>query len=142
MEAFVQWATILSPIIAVGLAWWTSKCSAKDTAKHIAALNESTTKQVDSIKRLAKLQLEYYHIQINKELWEARVRKLQAIQKQGDMSEYDHMFNQFGDGPDFLRKKYEQESNLAYEEDFQTQYAKVLENFQSRLYELDKELDK
>jgi hypothetical protein len=58
MTIVVQWATILSPIIAVLIAWWMSKSSAKDTAKQIAALEESTTKQVESIKALSKQQID------------------------------------------------------------------------------------
>lgn len=58
MDAIVQWATILSPIIAVLIAWWMSRSSAKDTAKQIAALEESTTKQVESIKALSKQQID------------------------------------------------------------------------------------
>ena len=40
-------ASIASPLVAVFIAWWTSISSAKDTAKQIAALEESTTKQVE-----------------------------------------------------------------------------------------------
>ena len=69
MDIIVQWATILSPIIAVLIAWWTVRSSAKDTAKKISALEESTreqisaleastTKQVESVKELTKIQIE------------------------------------------------------------------------------------
>ena len=58
MNVIVQWATILSPIVAVFIAWWMSRSSAKDTAKQIAALEESTTKQVENIKELARLQMD------------------------------------------------------------------------------------
>lgn len=58
MDVIVQWATILSPIIAVLIAWWMSRSSAKDTAKQIAALEESTTKQIESIKQLSKQQID------------------------------------------------------------------------------------
>ena len=58
IDVIVQWATILSPIIAVLIAWWMSKSSAKDTAKQIAALEESTTKQIESIKELARIQMD------------------------------------------------------------------------------------
>ena len=58
MNVIVQWATILSPIIAVLIAWWMSKSSKEDTAKQIAALEESTTKQIESIKELARLQMD------------------------------------------------------------------------------------
>ena len=58
MNVIVQWTTILSPIVAVFIAWWMSRSSAKDTAKQIAALEESTTKQIESIKVLARLQMD------------------------------------------------------------------------------------
>lgn len=58
MNAIVQWATILSPIIAVVIAYWMSKSSKEDTAKQVAALEESTTKQVESIKALSKQMVE------------------------------------------------------------------------------------
>ena len=58
MDTIVQWATILSPIIAVLIAWRMGRSSAKDTAKQIAALEESTTKQIESIKELARLQMD------------------------------------------------------------------------------------
>ena len=41
-------ASIASPLVAVFIAWWTSISSANDTAKQIAALEESTTKQIES----------------------------------------------------------------------------------------------
>lgn len=54
MDIIVQWASILSPIFAVIIAIWTSRSSAKDTAKQIAALEESTTRQVESMKSLSQ----------------------------------------------------------------------------------------
>ncbi len=58
MQYVVQWATILSPIIAVVIAWWTSRNSAKDTEKKLTALEVSTAKQVESIKDLQAQQIE------------------------------------------------------------------------------------
>ena len=55
MDSIVNWATILSPIIALLIAWWMSRSSAKETAKQIAALEKSTKKQVESIKELAAI---------------------------------------------------------------------------------------
>ena len=78
MDSIVQWATILSPLIAVLIAWWMSKSSAKDTAKQISALEESTSKQIESVKKLARIQIELTSIQMGKELWESRSRYLQA----------------------------------------------------------------
>ena len=43
-------AIIIALIVPIGIAIWTVRSSAKDTAKQIAALEESTTKQIESIK--------------------------------------------------------------------------------------------
>ena len=51
-------AVIMALIVPIGVAVWTVRSSAKDTAKQIAALEESTTKQVESIKELARLQMD------------------------------------------------------------------------------------
>lgn len=87
MSTIVQWATIFSPIIAVLIAWWMSRSSAKDTAKQIAALEESTTKQVESIKVLSKQQIEasikQVELEIEKNLLLAAQAKLEweGVQK-------------------------------------------------------------
>lgn len=78
VNTIVQWATI-SPIIAVLLAWWTSRSSAKDTAKQIVALEDSTTKQVESIKALSKHMIEasikQVELEIEKNLFLAKQAK-------------------------------------------------------------------
>lgn len=51
-------ANIIALIVPIGVAIWTVRSSAKDTAMQIAALEESTTKQVESIKELARLQMD------------------------------------------------------------------------------------
>ena len=90
MDAIVQWATILSPIIAVLIAWWMSRSSAKDTAKQIAALEESTTKQIESIKELARLQMDasikQVELEIEKNLFLAK-------QAQQEWEGIDHINN-------------------------------------------------
>ena len=65
---FVQLATIISPIIAVVIAYWMSKSSKEDTAKQVAALEESTTKQVESIKALSKQMVEVSIKQVELEI--------------------------------------------------------------------------
>ncbi len=85
MEAIVQWATILSPIIAVLLAWWTSRSSAKDTERKIVKMEENTNIQLEFLRELMKLT-------INKELFDARnnysiIRhKLQREEKKDSVS--------------------------------------------------------
>lgn len=71
MEIIGICISAISILVAVGIACWTSISSAKDTAKKLAALEESTTKQVESIKELIKTQIELTKIQLNIKLWEA-----------------------------------------------------------------------
>lgn len=52
----VQWATILSPVIAVGLAWWTSSSGTRDTAK-----------LVKSIKKLMQIQLRIKMLELSRD---------------------------------------------------------------------------
>ena len=79
MDIIVQWATILSPIIAVVIAILTSRSSKKDTDKklaaleksthdQIAALEKSTKEQVESIKELSRLQIDATIQQVDVEL--------------------------------------------------------------------------
>ena len=51
-------ALLVAFLVPIGVAVWTVRSSAKDTAKQVAALNESTTKQIESIKELARLQMD------------------------------------------------------------------------------------
>lgn len=131
MEKIVQWATILSPIIAVIVAWWMSRSSAKATEKQIA-----------SIKELARIQIETTQLQINKELWEARALYFQASQKKEDMIERDRFLYQVGGGNDYFRNREEKKKNIEYEGDFHSKQTQVLEKFQNRLNELSKQLEK
>ena len=74
MEIVVQWATILSPIIAVVLAWWVGRSSEKQASKQIA-----------SIKELEKIQINLLQLEIDKEMNEAKVLREQASEKVDSM---------------------------------------------------------
>ena len=82
MEVIVQWACILSPIIAVVLAIWASRSSAKDTAMQIAALEESTNKQIESVKDLSRqlvdITIKQVEVEIEKNLFFAKQAKQEA----------------------------------------------------------------
>lgn len=75
MNIVVQFATILSPIIAVVIAVLASRKSAKDTAKQIAAIEESTKKQMESMKRLSLLQLSAAYDALEMSLYEYSLGK-------------------------------------------------------------------
>lgn len=81
MSTIVQWASILSPIIAVIIAIWTSRRSAKDTAKKLAALEENTSKQIESIKELSKDLIDTSIKQVDLEIEKAMFFAKQAKQE-------------------------------------------------------------
>ena len=58
MDIIVQWATILSPIIAVLIAWWTVRSSAKDTAKQIKSIKELSRLQIEATIKQVELEIE------------------------------------------------------------------------------------
>ena len=65
------WASIASPIIAVIIAVWSGVSSRRATAKQLAAIEESTAKQVDAMIKVANTQIEVSKLQLDAELWDA-----------------------------------------------------------------------
>ena len=137
-------ASIASPLVAVFIAWWTSISSAKDTAKQIAALEKSTTKQIESIKELARIQIEITSIQLQKELTEARTGYLQASEKSLDA--LDDRFSMMGipynDTVARMQNKQEKQKNLSLEQDFYSKKINWTDSYLKRVKELKKELEK
>ena len=70
METVVQWATILSPIIAVLIAVWVVICSKKDA-----------NKQIESIKALSRQQIEASIKQVELEIAKMQMLTTQAKQE-------------------------------------------------------------
>lgn len=87
MDIYVQLASIASPIIAIIIAWIMLRCSAKDTAKQIKALEESTTKQVESVKALARNQIEATIHQVELEIAKNILLARQAQQEGAGIQE-------------------------------------------------------
>ena len=137
-------AIIIALIVPIGVAIWTVRSSAKDTAKQIAALEESTTKQIESIKELARIQIEITSIQLQKELTEARTGYLQASEK--SMNAIDDRFSMMGipynEVVARMQNKQEKQKNLSLEQDFYSKKIKWTDNYLERVEELKKELDK
>ena len=71
--------SIIGWIITIGVAIYTVKSSAKETDKKIAALEESTTRQVESIKELSRQQMDatikHVELEIEKNLFLAKQSK-------------------------------------------------------------------
>ena len=71
----VQWATILSPIIAVILAWWTCRSGASDTAKLIQCA-----------KKFMLINLRTKIIELSKEAKEEHVQFSSLLKKSKELS--------------------------------------------------------
>jgi predicted nucleic acid-binding Zn-ribbon protein len=65
MEIIVQWATILSPIIAVLIAVWVNQKNAKDTKKQLDGLKNLCIMQISNT--LDMLEMELYKYSLGKE---------------------------------------------------------------------------
>lgn len=86
MDTIVQVATILSPIIAVLLAWWTSRSSAKGTAREIAVMQENTEKEIQRLKELARLQVEAISTTMEMEMTRNRIISQQTLEESRELS--------------------------------------------------------
>lgn len=137
-------AIIIALIVPIGIAIWTVRSSAKDTAKQIAALEESTTKQIESIKELARIQIEITSIQLQKELAEARTGYLQASEK--SMNAIDDRFSMMGipynEVVARMQDKQEKQKNLSLEQDFYSKKIHWTDSYLKRVKELKMELEK
>lgn len=87
MNTFVQWATIVSPIIAVAIAALTCWLNARDVKRQIESVKIlsqqtiiNTMKEVESIRELAKLQIEASVNQVELEIQKYRLLAEQARQ--------------------------------------------------------------
>ena len=126
-------AIIVALIVPIAVAIWTVKSSAKDTAKQIAALEESTTKQI-----------EITSIQLRKELTEARTSYLQVSEK--SMDAIDDRFSMMGiphnDVIARMKDKQEKQKNLSLEQDFYSKKIHWTDSYLKRVEELKMKLDK
>lgn len=162
MDIVVQWATILSPIIAVLIACWTVWSSSKDTAKkmaaleestteqitaleesttkQIAALEEATTKQIESVKELTGIQLELSIMQIEKEATETNAHYKQSSKRYWDELERDRTFNQYGLAEDSWRKRDDRRRDLTDKQEYDSNHLQDLHCYLERLKELKEKI--
>jgi hypothetical protein len=94
MDTIVQWATILSPIIAVLIAVWVVISSKKDTDK-----------QIESIKALSKLQIEILATEIEMETIKNKIIAQQANQESVELGRI--MENNYTDFREMALRDYE-----------------------------------
>ena len=125
MDNLVEWATILSPIIALALAWYTSKSGARDARKTIK-----------SIKELADIQIRLLQIQLEKEETEASIRHQQANEEANDTFKRIIPY----DAASFQRM--ERDTEIANERDFQLEHLRSIQQAKGELRELKNRLAK
>ena len=140
MTEVVQWATILSPIIAIIIAVVAIYFSSRDTNKKIAAIEENTAKQIKSIKELSRLTIEAALKQVALECGKYLYIAKQAQQeKEGIDKIMNSGFSHFVERrenaiKDFQYKKPERDYELTLK------FIKELEKFKQRLEDSMKNL--
>ncbi|GEM_PF-1785969 len=136
-ETIAQWATILSPIIAVGLAWWAVRSSSKDTDKKIAAIKESSESGINQLKELAQLEVEALTLKLDMELIQRQLMAQQADEERKGMQQI--MSSSQETFQNMRLREFESkqpERNLKYTKAF----IQELEKLSERLNELKKQL--
>ena len=137
-------AIIIALIVPIGVAIWTVRSSAKDTARQIAALEESTTKQVESIKELTLIQTKIAALQLEKETWEARHKWRQLSEESYKAIENDHSMAGFpmNEYTSMMHQRSERNNHLALEQDFYSKQISLLDGYSKRIKDILNELDK
>ena len=137
-------AIIIALIVPIGVAIWTVRSSAKDTAQQIAALEESTQKQVESVKELAKIQTKIAALQLEKESWEARHKWRQLSEENFKAIENDHSMAGFpmNEFTSMMHQRSERNNHLALEQDFYSKQISLLDGYTKRIKDIMKDLDK
>lgn len=142
MEAII--ISIVGWIITILIAIYAARSGSKDTAKKLAALEESTQKQVGSIKELARLQIEISTLQLSKELSDARNQYLKASQK--SMNQYDNRnamvrvpHNEFSS---MMYDRREKANDLSAEQEYCTKRINMLNSYMDRMKSIKEKLEK
>lgn len=133
-------AIIIALIVPIGVAIWTVRSSAKDTAKQIAALEENTNKQVESIKELTAMLIEINALQIDKELWDARHLQRQYSQEAFDDLDNQEKAHQLGIPVDKYSSIVNKQKEFERKSDFNMKQMDTLQNIQKRLELMKKKL--
>lgn len=136
--------SIVGWIITIAIALWSARSGAKDTARKIAALEESTAKQVNSIKELAKIQIQLSVILIEKETWEARNRCRQLSEESFKSIENDHSMAGFplNEFTTMMYQRKERDNHLTTEKDYYSKQISMLNGYSNRIKEIMNELEK
>ena len=142
-DTVVQWATILSPVIAIGIAAYTSYRSGKDTRRQIEsikALSKQTAddaiKQIKSLKEISSVQIESMIITIDNELQTVKLR-LDQVRHESERYNGFSPSMQLMDSSTYFQKQ----EGLKDEEAFLTQQQKRLTAIYNQLMETKKRME-
>ena len=125
MNTIVQWATLLSPIVAIGLAVWVNCASRKDTKK-----------QIHAIKRLSVLQAEITIIQNEIELFKNNIKLQQAKELEFD----EHSIAAYQMTAWELQKMHNENKRSHFDKDYYLKLQIELQEKQKELIKLKNEL--
>lgn len=129
-EAITQWATILSPIIAVILAWWTCRSGARDTAKLITCA-----------KKLMQINIRMKLLDLSKEAKGEHVEFSSLLKKSKDINKNIH--SKYYDWNDDTLNQYEEKGKEVEDKiDLNFDRRKVIGETMTELIELIKEIEK
>ena len=142
MDAII--ISIVGWIITILIAVYAARSGSKDTAKKLAALEESTQKQVESIKELARLQIEISTLQMSKELSDARNQYLKTSQK--SMNQYESRSAMVGaplnEFTSMMYERREKANDLSAEQDYCTKRINMLNSYMAQMNAIKEKLEK
>lgn len=142
MDAII--ISIVGWIITILIAVYAARSGSKDTAKKLAALEESTTRQVESVKELATIQTKLAALQFEKEAGEARFRLRQKTDETWKSIENDERLSgvPLNEFTSMMYQRRERDSNLSLEQEFYSKQLSSLDGYCERVRVILKELDK
>lgn len=142
MDAII--ISIVGWIITILIAVYAARSGSKDTAKKLAALEESTQKQVESIKELTRLQLQISQIQLHNERTSASYQHKLALEEIDNLKKLNSsvlgtMHNDFTKEE---RRRREKEMDLHSKEDYYSSQISLIEGSLQKLNNIGKEVEK
>lgn len=136
--------TIIGWIITILIAVYAARSGSKDTTKKLAALEESTQKQVESIKELARMQIEISTLQLSKELSDARNQYLKMSQK--SINQYESRNAMLGapinEFTSMMHERREKANDLSAEREYCTKRIDMLNSYMDRMNAIKDKLEK
>ncbi len=142
MDAII--ISIVGWIITILIAVYAARSGSKDTAKKLAALEESTQKQVESIKELTRLQLQISQIQLHNERTSASYQHKLVLEEINNLKKLNSsvlgtMHNDFTKEE---RRRREKEMDLHSKEDYYSSQISLIEGSLQKLNNIGKEVEK